>query len=383
MSELRGKAAVLAVFGIVAAVLLVRAARRPPAAVPPAATSAPAEASVEANVEASVVVADASPVDAAVVEEEEDAAPDAGAAGWCARLAHRTDAAMSAVRAAIHDADWKAPDLCVSSARGTWALVVERAVTSGPPGEAASSSIRFAVALVHVDAEGHETSVLPNKELHDTWKLDGGSLVTNVSLEPTWGSIALAVLGTFDYDGDGESEILLEGHAADEGANRHTTEAWTFHDGKVVPYGPLRGVEILAVEDVDNDGRPDVVSAGPYARVQAVSGIGGTYRVAPPLFARHSLPGGAFSEADAVARDFSRSKCPRKPLLDFGTGPGATQFNDDVAESVVCARLWGATAAEIRRAWEAVCAGIDAGNDVECQAWPKQLGAIAPPFTLK
>ena len=114
-----------------------------------------------------------------------------------------------------------------------------------------------------------------------------------------------------------------------------------------------------------------------------MSGIGGDYPVAPPFFAMHSLPGGAFSQDDAVARRFGASHCAAKPTLDL-TGPNVpTQFTEDVAERVVCAKLWGATSAEIRRAWDKVCAGVDAGNDYECQAWPKELGAIAPPFVLK
>jgi hypothetical protein len=37
----------------------------------------------------------------------------------------------------------------------------------------------------------------------------------------------------------------------------------------------------------------------------------------------------------------------------------------------------------VAKAWDKVCAGVDASAGVECQEWPKRLGAIAPPFVLK
>ena len=391
MSEWRAKAAVSVVLGVVAVGLLVRAARRD--ATSPQTTTAVADAA-SADSSAPVAIADAgsaAPVDAtadldAHADADADDAADDGAAdasgAVCERLAKRTRAALAEVHSRIRHSDWKAPELCVQTARATWALVVERAVTGGPVGTDDTDGIGLAVSLVHVDAAGHEVAVLPSKALQETWRLEAGTLVVNVTIAPTWGSVDLKSLATFDYDGDDDPEIVLQADGNDEGPDRYATEAWTFHGGKVVPFPPLARLTIRSMPDLDADGRPDVVTAGPYAHVQSQSGIGDNYPIAPPYFALHSLPGGAFSGTDAIAQAYTRAKCKSRPALDLGTSSSPTQFDDDVAVHVVCAKVWGVTAAEIGRAWTKVCGDVDSGVTVECQAWPKQLGAIAPPFVL-
>ncbi len=399
MKEWRSKLAVSVVLGIAAVALLVRAVGRAPVPAPnaPASASAsasPPVASADVGDAAAGAAMDASATDAAEADAgASDAAPDMAApadAGPCARFAERTATALSAVEGALHGTDRKPPELCVPTARATWALVVERAILRRPwagmgcarPNDAACEGIGFTLALVHVDAAGKETSVLPLKALHETWKLDGGTFIANATMAPMWGSVALTVLGAFDYDGDDDPEILLEGVAAEEGPDPRTFEAWTFRGGKIVAYAPLAGADVREVKDLDGDGRPDVLGAGPYARVDAESAIGGRYPVAPSFFAMHALPSGAFSRTDAVARAFSMSKCPAQPTLELGGSPLPTQFDEDVAHIVVCAKLWGATAADVAAAWKKVCGGVDASGGTDCQPWPKELGAIAPPFKL-
>jgi hypothetical protein len=372
MSEWRAKVGVTVAFGVVAAVLLVRASRRGPVS-PPAVPSAVA-------VEADANVPDAATVDAGTLDAGADV--DAAAApvlGICERLAKRSADALAPVKKHLPHETVKLPELCVTTPHATWALVAERATMGAPSTWPDSKGLGVAVRLVHVDVEGNETSVLPVKAMHETWQADGGALVVNMTLAATWGSVSLASLGAFDYDGDDDPEVLLEGSAADEGPDRRATEAWTFHEGKIVPYAPLAGVDIVRVEDLDDDGRPDIIGPGRYARVEAMSGIGAAYPIAPPIFALHSLAGGTFSATDAVARAFSKSHCPTKPTLDFDEH----LFGDNVAEAVLCARLWGTTAADVRTAWEKACKGVEAGADMECQQWPKELGAITPPFVLK
>ena len=371
MKEWRAKLGVTVAFGVVAAVLLVRAGRRPPGVAPPVAPSA------------TPVALDAGALDAATLDAEVlDAGVDAATApvlGICERLAKRSADVLAAAKKHVPHATVKMPELCVTTPHATWALVAERAGLGTPSAWPSSEGLGVAVMLVHVDVEGNETSVLPSKAMHETWKTDGGTFIANMTLAATWGSISLSSLSAFDYDGDDDPEIVLEGNAADEGPDRHATEAWTFHDGKIIPYAPLARVDILRVEDLDADGRPDLIGPGPYSRVEAMSGIGVSYPIAPPILALHSLPGGTFSPSDTVARAFGRTHCPSKPALDFDE----RLFPEAVAEAVICARIWGATAADIRAAWEKICSGADAGADMECQRWPKELGAITPPFVLK
>jgi hypothetical protein len=324
------------------------------------------------SVEAGAVDADAA--------DEHDGDDASAAAGTCEAFAKRTARALASVAQAIRVPDWKPPELCVVTRRATWGLVVDRAVAGAPLDEPlAEQAVGLAVILVHVDAHGTETSVLPLGPLQRKWTREGRLVDANLSLNLAWGSVALTVLRVFDFEGDGDPEILLEGTANDEGADRHVTEAWTFRDGAIAPFPPLANLEMRSVEDLDGDGLPDVVTAGPYARVEATDAIGVTFLVAPAFFALHALPGGAFSQVDRVAQDFARGKCgPRGPLdLD------SRWFRDEAAQAVVCAKLWGATAADVTKAWDKVCAGFDAGHSSRCQDGPKRLGAIGPPFVLR
>ena len=253
MKEWRSKLFVSLLFGAAATVLLVRAARRSGDVLPPVPSASAVPAAV---VDASGYAAplDAGSADAAM--EEASAVDAADAADLCARFAERSAAALSGVRGRLHEANKKLPELCVTTPRTTWALVVEHAAEAVPSSEPDGTGVGIAIALLHVDANARETRVLPFKPFHDTWKVEGGSFVGNVSLAPSWGSVDLIVLTTYDYDGDGDPEIVLEANGADEGPDRQASEAWTFRDGKIVPFAPLESVRILRVEDLDHGQRP-------------------------------------------------------------------------------------------------------------------------------
>jgi hypothetical protein len=297
----------------------------------------------------------------------------------CARFAEATSASLATIRGELPSSDWEPPRLCATSVLGTWALVVDGAIVGSPEG-LEEDGVGFALLLVHVDAHGRKTSVLPMKSFHEHWKAhDAAALTVNLTLRPAWGAIEIHVLTAYDYDGDGEAEVVLSASAADEGPDRHATEAWTFRDGAIVPFRPLAEIEIQDVKDVDGDGRPDILFAGRYAGVEAASALGSSYRVAPALFLVHALAGGGFSETDGVARAHARAKCPSKtPLALDGSG----YFTEEDAQSIVCAKLWGAGPREVAAAWNAVCPEADASDDTKCQDWPKKLGAITPPFVL-
>src|SRR5262249_44156774 len=104
--------------------------------------------------------------------------------GNCERLAKRTAATIARVKSSIRDPEWKPPHLCVNTPGATWTLVVEQAGVSQNEG---AGGLGFAVALVHVDAQGKETSVLPMKAFHETWKLEAGVTTVNVTLPDYWG----------------------------------------------------------------------------------------------------------------------------------------------------------------------------------------------------
>src|SRR5205814_9055981 len=78
---------------------------------------------------------------------------------------------------------------------------------------------------------------------------------------PSYGVIvSFEVEPTIDFDGDGHPEVLVtEDSTPPEGEGRTSRVISTLRRGRVEPYGPAAGFAIKRLEDVDHDGRPDIV----------------------------------------------------------------------------------------------------------------------------
>lgn len=205
------------------------------------------------------------------------------------------------------------------------------------------------------------------------------------TLEYTWDTdenrISLAALS--DYDGDGEPELLrMTLVRMHEGSPRHSSQVLTFKNNALSNYAKAPS-DVWRADDVDDDGRVDLITRGPYERVAMKNVFGADLPVSPQIFAQHSIKDGSFSGVDDAAKAFTKLACPSKPTLDFADATDGSK-SEDVAKMVVCARVWGASEQDIIVAWKSSC-GPDAGggNPLACQPWPKQLAAIAPPFVLK
>jgi hypothetical protein len=157
----------------------------------------------------------------------------------------------------------------------------------------------------------------------------------------------------------------------------------TFASGAIGPYAKAGAVGIEEVDDVDGDGRPDLVTRGAYGAVTMDDAFGNSWPAGPVLFLAHAQPDGTFVVGDPVSLAYTRGKCPARPALSFKEEE--LQFATGAERTVVCARLWGAAEAEVRRAWTAACArpaDADPGG-MPCGTWAMELAAIAPPFALK
>lgn len=195
---------------------------------------------------------------------------------------------------------------------------------------------------------------------------------------------ALEGAWAFDYDGDGEEELVL--HTVTHGTEQADTahgEVLTFRDGAVGPYRRADGVEPEEARDVDGDGRPDLLTRAPYRGEGDDSPSDFTYSMAGPALLAHSLADGGFSRDDAAARAHARTACPARLAAVFPTG------NEIGGSHVVCARVWGVPAADVVRAIRARCASVQeagSGNprrphcgDVRVlERW----AALTPPVTL-
>ena len=299
-----------------------------------------------------------------------DADVDAGPSPECAALAAHN---LSAVVRAEGDAGiWlPRPDVdCLTIRAGvTWGYRITNVVTTVTP-DSDYGSTKITVELVRHDSAGLRA-------------MPGTSVLLEYNESTKQNSMSLRALG--DYDGDGEDEILrMHDSLAREGEPEHEASVLTFKSGKLAPYAPASAIVIDRAEDVDGDGKLDLLTSAPYERVTSASAFGSHWPVlSTSLFVAHALPDGTFSTTDSAAVAFTRRQCPSRPNIALDREHTAFANDDIVPTQIVCARLWGAPEAEIVKAWDAVCAGDASSDPYSCQSWPKNLASVTPPFTLK
>ena len=214
-------------------------------------------------------------------------------------------------------------------------------------------SIESRFRIVHLDAAGHRAERVMKETLSDY----GGR---DKPREPT----------LFDFDGDGEPEIYVELHEeGDEGHRARQIELLTYRDGAVAPYAPATAYDLAGLDDVDHDGRPDLVVYAGYEDTLERCGSEFPYDFPPPRFVAHSLASGAFALDDAAAKAHARAWCPAAPAK--------------IASSTdaLCARLWAKTPADVAREKARVASCAEKPCEDDCSRRKKWFGKT-PPLTL-
>jgi hypothetical protein len=215
---------------------------------------------------------------------------------------------------------------CFPVAGGAWAIVLERGESEGSP------VFRWSVRWRGDD--GATASLIPElASPHCGEGAQGCNL-------PSIGLVTLDAPRVTDLDGDGRMEFYVGAvHEAEEGIYSDSRAFYTLRNGSIAAVElPLpTGTSLDGVDDVDHDGRLDLLSHGPYTGSDTSSCSGFPTRMTGPLLLAHSLASGGWSWTDEVARTFARRACPRAPRALSN------------AQDVVCARLWGWDAARTRR----------------------------------
>ncbi|MFO0629063.1 MAG: VCBS repeat-containing protein [Polyangiales bacterium] len=284
----------------------------------------------------------------------------------CARLLAENDR----VRAVL-PSDSRAAEMlrsfgrCERTTSGRWAIVLDT-LRADPSSEGRASG-RW--AFVHVDGNGeHEVRVTRDAEWEDMVRPE------------------LTTFVLFDYDGDGEQELVWSVHTSvSEGADRHVGGVMTFQHGAITALDGTADFAPYATEDVDQDGRPDLIGHAPYDDEGDDSPSGFTYNLHGPRLVLHALANGAFSANDAVAKQYARRACPARVNAVF-----PTRGDVEGGPFVACARMWGVTVAQTRAAITRQCAsaeevgasrphrGVLCGDSRVLHRW----AALAPPLTL-
>lgn len=277
--------------------------------------------------------------------------------------------------------DWCAP----TPGGGAWALRVDALTVERDP-DTRAELLQGTFSLVHVTADGARVSARPWSE-----GITGpeGNLVCAVGDE----CVAVEAPVLFDHDGDGEPEVFVRVATARRGgASTFHGRVWTFREGAVDVYPPSRQWMVAAMRDVDADGRPDLLTHGHYV-TEAPGPCGeSAHTVTGPLMAVHALADGRFSEGDEAARRSDRERCPEAtadPVGAVARAPGGAVDAAATFERVVCARLWGASAAAVSDRVRASARALRGGGRRCAARTPSDVDVLlewaqhAPPVDLR
>ncbi len=238
---------------------------------------------------------------------------------------------------------------CMSGSGGAWGMAASHFAISAPATESGPQcGWEAQVRVLYRSARGErfELPLHPRVDFGDPGELD--------------------FRGLFDFDGDGRSEALVMERPGGYGSCGPKSRLLLLQATATGIRDYPVGQSFTATVDADGDGRPDLVDDHYYASADPYGGLCGDATLYGPPLLLHSLPDGTFSLDDAVTRGWARAQCPTKPA--------------DPLENVPCARIWGATEAEIVDAATRASAGVPP-QDVEYSlAIVRGFAVIAPPF---
>jgi hypothetical protein len=194
----------------------------------------------------------------------------------------------------------------------------------------------------------------------------------------------------FDFDGDGEPEALVVVETQDireSGLSSNMTRGrvWSWRGGKVELYPPARDFAVERIEDFDGDGRPDLVTRGPYAELATVTcGSEESYPVYGPAVVLHSLRGGRFDSSDGPALAAAKVECPRAPNPVLVAAKDRAGFIDFAASArnVACSRLWGGDEQHITAEIRGKCRKLGACLACDDQDMLERWARVPPPLRL-
>jgi hypothetical protein len=275
---------------------------------------------------------------------------------------------------------------CVKTPAGAWAIVLTKAQLTPQESWAGDWRLDGELSLVHVDTEG-KVALAAIETTGGAWMpiSDFSNAPLFAPKTPNCCSFTfqagLEEMQAFDFDGDAEPELHVGASLSFEGDYVEWDELFTFKAGRVERYPPATlPLPFREMRDETGDGRPDLTMSQELPAADDCYGFG--RRGFGLAFLAHSRAEGGFSTDDAEARAFAKKQCPSPPPAS------CDDFHD-----LLCARLWGASEAELVRqvracfvSWD--CAAQQANLPQHANAredYELLLNAAAArvPFTLR
>ena len=273
---------------------------------------------------------------------------------------------------------------CVTSGRAAWATVLT-ALTAQPGDAPDRQKLLGTRIIVHVQANGDRATLTPGPS---------GALFPEPGAEASDHNVQSGVyhdddyaLAVFDFDGDDDPEAVLtyrfDGH---ESASREASAILTHAQGAVAPYAPYqRFSAVQAIQDVNGDGRPDLLLASPWSAVEPTAMDGA---LKGPRFLAVSRPDGSFDPKAPTAALFMRAQCQpwrqnwHHGYLSLTLGPLDSDLNNEAFRTVLwgvaCARTFGYSEAQVRKELEETALKREHSDLAFADAEAHRWNAIAP-----
>ncbi len=155
----------------------------------------------------------------------------------------------------------------------------------------------------------------------------------------------------FDYDADGEQELIYVVSVGFDEGDEARSGVLTFDGGRARSYEPARAFSdfIEAVEDVDHDGRPDIRSGRPFVSGSNAGGDGGPSHYGGPTSIWHSLDNGTFTIRDALAIRILREACQtEEPLFSCYEEQDHDTRENSIRHRLACRLILGVPLQEVQ-----------------------------------
>jgi hypothetical protein len=231
--------------------------------------------------------------------------------------------------------------VCQPAGLGSWALSLERASGTGEP---SARRVELEIEVVRIDLEGKRLSA------------PFGTFAVAA------GGFELSTLVAYDYDDDGNDELVVPYEIKALPASRIAPAlpaVWSFSATAIAPYARAPSLSgSVGVEHLDSDMRPDLATYGAFlgwfdadcgAKVCPP-------RISGPRFFFHSLADGGFSNDDEAARAALKRGCGGK------AAPLVSANLEKTAKNLVCARASGSPVDAVRAELDSEAAGLCSGS---------------------